>query len=216
VLWVTTGDAAQCRNSQNPRTLGGKVLRVTTTGGTPAGNLGGPFLPQIYAFGFRNPQGLSFRADGRPLLVEHGPNTDDEITPLPVPGPPPANVNNRNGGWDPGCTYDEGVPMTDTNKFPGAMQPLWESGSPTIAPSGAAIVNDPDWGDRNHQLAVAVLKGAQLRMFNAHDGSQDQGAAVLTGFGRLRTAVQAPQPDGRLYIATDADPGQIIAVQPVL
>ena len=104
--------------------------------------------------------------------------------------------------------------MTNFALGSNVLPPFWQSGTPTIAPSGADFVTDPDWGDRAGQLAVAVLKGAQLRMFNVGDGSTDKGGAVLTGYGRLRTAVEGP--DGRLYIATDANPGQILAVQPVL
>ena len=37
----------------------------------------------IFAYGFRNPQGISWRpVDGQPFLVEHGADRDDEITPI--------------------------------------------------------------------------------------------------------------------------------------
>jgi glucose/arabinose dehydrogenase len=208
-LWITTGDAASCDNPQNLGSLAGKVLRVDPEDGDGLqGNMmvGGQ-LAQIYAYGFRNPQGLSFRpSDNAAFIVEHGPDRDDEITKLSAGG---------NGGWHP-CpgTYNENVPMTNRALGNNVLPPFWQSGSPTIAPSGADFVTDPDWGDRAGQLAVAVLKGAQLRMFNVSDGSADEGGAVLTGYGRLRTAVEGP--DGRLYLATDANPGQILAVQPVL
>ena len=59
----------------------------------------------IYAYGFRNPQGISFRpSDGRPFLVEHGSDRDDEITPIDAGG---------NGGWNPVPGYNEAVPMTN-------------------------------------------------------------------------------------------------------
>ncbi len=207
-LWVTTGDAASCNNPQNLGSLGGKVLRVdTNNGGAAAGNMTiSGQLSRIYAYGFRNPQGLSFRpSDGRPFLVEHGPDRDDEITPLAAGG---------NGGWAPGCGYNEGVPMTNFNLGNNVLAPFWQSGSPTIAPSGADFVTDSDWGDFRGRLVVAVLKGQQLRLFNVADGSTDAGSPIVTGYGRLRTAVEGP--DGRLYVATDANPGRILAVQPVL
>ncbi len=164
-----------------------------------------PFDPRIFAYGFRNPQGISFRpSDGALFLVEHGPDQDDEITVVTAGG---------NGGWAPGPGYNENVPMTNTG-FANVLLPLWQSGSSTIAPSGSTFVTDPDWGDRSGQLAVAALKGEQLRMFNVTDGVQDPGGAVLTGFGRMRVAVEGP--DGRLYILTDANPGRVLAVQPVL
>ncbi|MET0146867.1 MAG: PQQ-dependent sugar dehydrogenase [Ilumatobacteraceae bacterium] len=210
MLWVTTGDAATPGNPQDPRSLGGKVLRITTDGAAAPGNPGGSLLPQIFAYGFRNPQGISFRpSDGRPFLVEHGPSCEDEITPLVAGG---------NGGWDPVSSgrpgfYNEDVPMTDLAKFPGALVPVWSSGCPTIAPSGGTFVDDPDWGDRNGQMAMAVLKGEQLRMINLSDGVHDPGGALISDRGRLRVAVDGP--DGKLYVLTDANPGTIFTVDPV-
>ena len=175
-----------------------------------AGNPGGALLPQIYAYGFRNPQGISFRpADGRPFIIEHGPGCDDEITALRAGG---------NGGWDPvapgnPAAYNERVPMTDLRKFPNALRPAWSSGCPTIAPSGGTFVDDPDWGLRNNQMAVAVLKGQQLRMIRIADGQTDAGTAIITNQGRLRVAVDGP--DGKLYVLVDANPGRIITVDPV-
>lgn len=204
-LWITTGDAAQAVNPQNPQSLGGKILRIDSEGNAAPGNIGGQFLPQIWAYGFRNVQGIDFRpSDNRVFVVEHGPDTDDEITPVSAGG---------NGGWAPTGTYNENVPMTDPS-LPNVQFPIWQSGSPTIAPSGATFVTDADWGDRAGQLAVAVLKGQELRMFNVADGVNDPGGGVLTGYGRLRTAVEGP--DGRLYLLTDQNPGEVLAVQPVL
>lgn len=206
-LWITTGDAAAPTNPQNPQSLGGKVLRITTDGAGAPDNPGGALDPKIYAYGFRNPQGISFRADGRAFIVEHGPVCDDEITALSPGG---------NGGWDPvgGGGYNENVPMTDLAKFPDALRPSWSSGCPTIAPSGGTFVTAADWGDRSGQMALAVLKGQQLRMINLADGASDPGGAVVTGQGRLRVAVEGP--DGKLYVLVDANPGRIITVDPVL
>jgi aldose sugar dehydrogenase len=205
-LWITTGDAARGTNPQNPRSLGGKVLRITTDGRAAPGNPGGALHPFIYAYGFRNPQGISWRpSDHKAFLIEHGPDRDDEVTPLVAGG---------NGGWDPVPGYNENVPMTDLVKFPKAMRPQWRSGFPTIAPSGGTFVTSSLWGDRAGQLAMAVLKGHQLRMINLCPGCSDAGGAVVTNLGRLRVAVEGP--DGRLYVLTDANPGRIVRITPVL
>jgi glucose/arabinose dehydrogenase len=45
-LWVTTGDAATNTVPQNPQSLGGKVLRVTTAGAGAPGNPGGTLRPE--------------------------------------------------------------------------------------------------------------------------------------------------------------------------
>jgi aldose sugar dehydrogenase len=204
-LWVTTGDAAQPNNPQSLSSLGGKVLRITTEGGGVPGNIGNGV---IFAYGFRNPQGISWRpGDGQPFLIEHGPDCHDEITPI-VPG--------GNGGWNPVGRggYNENVPMTNFSLGANVMAPQWDSGCPTIAPSGGTFVTSDLWGDRAGQMAMAVLKGSQLRMINLNPGQTDPGGAVITNLGRLRVAVEGP--DGRLYVLTDADPGRILQVTPVL
>jgi glucose/arabinose dehydrogenase len=203
LLWVTTGDAATAGTSQDLGSLGGKVLRITTEGGGVGGNIGDGV---IFAYGFRNPQGISW-LNGQPYVIEHGPDRDDEITPIVAGG---------NGGWAPvGPGYNEAVPMTDLARFPGAMRPEWTSGFPTIAPSGGTFVTSSLWGDFTGRMAVALLKGQQLWLIDVAPGSRDTGGPIVTGIGRLRVAVESPF-DGRLYVLTDADPGQILQITPVL
>jgi len=211
VLWITTGDAAIGSHPQDPQSLAGKVLRVGTDGSPAAGNMGAPFRPEIYAYGFRNPQGLAFRpSDGQAFIIEHGPNRDDEITPLQPGG---------NGGWDPAIPgnlagYDESVPMTDTTAFPDALRPAWRSGSPTIAPSGGTFLTNPDWGSYTGRLAVAVLKAQHLRVHAiGADSLSDPGEIVLQDLGRLRAAVEGAK--GELFVLTDEIDGEILKVKPI-
>jgi glucose/arabinose dehydrogenase len=199
-LWITTGDAARGTNPQNLNVLNGKVLRVTRRGRPAPGNYRG----RIFAYGFRNPQGLSFRpGTNRAFIVEHGPGCDDEITPLRRGG---------NGGWNPvGSFYNENVPMTNTS-LPRVLRPVWSSGCPTIAPSGGTFVTHRDWGSFRGRMVIAVLKDQHLRVINVARGVADQGRVILQGQGRLRNAV--PGPGGRLYIPVDADDGRIITLDP--
>jgi len=61
-------------------TYQGKILRMDLDGAIPADN---PVIrgvrSHIYAYGLRNPQGLSFGPTGRLYASEHGPSTDDEV-----------------------------------------------------------------------------------------------------------------------------------------
>jgi aldose sugar dehydrogenase len=198
VLWVGTGDAAMGTNPQSPTSLGGKVLRITTTGAAAPGNAGAPFRPEIYTYGHRNVQGLAFAANGTAYSIEHGPNRDDEVNRL---------VRGGNYGWDPVPGYNESVPMTDRTKFPNARVALWSSGTPTIAPSGGTILSGSRWSGWNGALAMAVLKGQQLRVlgFTANGLALEAQWTAITNRGRLRSAVQGP--NGRLYIATDGGGG---------
>ena len=164
-LWIGTGDAAAGTNPQNKSSLGGKVLRIDKMTGQPAP--GNPFGSAVYEFGHRNVQGLAFRPGSDQVFsVEHGPDRDDELNLL---------QSGANSGWDPvPGTYNESVPMTDLNKFPTASRAVWSSGTPTIAASGAAFLNGGQWKGYNGALAVACLKGQQLRLF------------FLDGSGRAR------------------------------
>ena len=205
MLWIGTGDAAVGTNPQNPSSLGGKVLRITTSGAGASGNAGSPFRSEIFTYGHRNVQGVTFAADGTPYSVEHGPNRDDEVNIL---------VRRGNYGWDPVPGYNESVPMTDLAKFPSARTALWSSGAPTIAPSGGTIVSGTQWAGWDKALVMAVLKGQQLRVLGLTADGQavEQEWTQLTDRGRLRVAVQGP--DGNLYVATDSSSGSILRIVP--
>jgi glucose/arabinose dehydrogenase len=189
-LWVGTGDAATGTNPQDPHSWGGKVLRLTRNGAPASGNpLGLPW----WNLGHRNVQGIAFRSDGFGVSVEQGTDRDDEVNPLTFAG---------NGGWDPVPGYDESTPMTDLVKFPGAIRPLWASGFPTMATSGATFVEGPKWGAWNGALVIGTLKAEHLQvlLFNSQHRVV-RARQVVTTFGRLRQPVQGP--DGNLYVTTD-------------
>ena len=210
-LWIATGDGRVVTGAQDLTSLGGKVLRVDPR--TGAGAPGNPFgaSSPVYAYGFRNPQGLALRPGTDQMwLVEHGPRHDDEIN-LLAPG--------GNYGWDPipddgtlvfyDYSDEAGVPMTDLAKFPSARQARWSSGFPTLATSGAVFLDGPHWGEWEGRLAVATLKTKSLRVFEfteQGDFAGQIGVPELDGsHGRLRTPVLGP--DGALYIATSNRPG---------
>jgi glucose/arabinose dehydrogenase len=198
-LWVGTGDAAIGTAPQDPKSLGGKVLRIDKNGAPAPGNMGAPFDPRIQSYGHRNVQGLAFRANGQAYDVEHGPGCDDEVNLLKT---------GANYGWDPvprvfgDPAYNENTPMTDSVRHPGAMLPVFSSGCPTIAPSGATFVYGPQWGHWDGGLVIAVLKGSQLRMIRiSDDGTRATAVSVaVTDRGRLRSATVGP--DGALYVTT--------------
>ena len=209
-LYIGTGDAATGTYPQSTTSLGGKVLRVDTNGAGVAGNPGvddpgSGFDPRIFTYGHRNVQGIAFRSDGTAYSVEHGTGCDDEVNKLVAGG---------NYGWDPVPGYDESRPMTDLTKFPAAQVAVWSSGCPTIAPSGATFLTGSQWVGWENNLAVAVLKGNELRILilDGTGASAPFGYTRVTDQGRLRSAVQGP--DGNLYLATDANPGKILRVTP--
>ena len=118
-----------------------------------------------------------------------------------------------NYGWDPIPGYNQTVPMTDKVKFPAAIDAKWTTPGYTIAPSGSTFLTGAQWQSWNGAYVMAVLKGSMLRIvtFNADDSLRRDEIAIPT-LGRLRIATQGP--DGDLYIAQDANPGQILQVHP--
>jgi glucose/arabinose dehydrogenase len=209
-LWVTTGDGGVGTAPQDHNSLNGKVLRINSDGSAPPDNpfVGQPGDDRIYTFGHRNPQGITFRPGGGvPYAIEHGPTVNDEVNQLTVGG---------NSGWDPVPGYNQGVPMTDLQKFPNAMLPAWRSGdSGTLAPSGGTFITGAQWKSWANQLVVAFLKDSKARvMFLDGSGNVSFATPFLANGVRLRSAVQGP--DGNLYISTDVGGGNgaIVRVVP--
>ena len=124
--------------------------------------------------------------------------------------PPAANY-----GWDPNSTsgsYAEDAPMTSP-EIEGAVSPVWASGCPTVAPSGAEFITGSQWGQWKDQMAVAVLKDEELLLVALDGGRVEEVATELEGtLGRLRTVRNAP--DGSLWLTTDASPGSLVRVVP--
>lgn len=209
-LWVGTGDTAQGDTAIQPKSLGGKILRVDRDGKAAPDNVGGNYDSRIYSYGHRNVQGLAIFAVPKGSVlgvnVEHGSTVDDEVNPL----------TKGNFGWAPAPSgYNEsGVPMTDKTRFPDAVEAMWSSGKPTQAPSGAAMLSGRQWKAWDGALAVAVLKDKHLKILQiADDLKITKEEKVLVGtFGRIRAAVQGP--DGNLYISTDNGDDKIICLKP--
>lgn len=209
-IWVTTGDAADPSRAQNPNLLNGKVLRIGRDGSIPADN---PIMPGasgrsfVYSMGHRNPQGITFHpTNGRVYAVEHGPERDDEINWIRA---------GRNYGWPCRTGYDRVYQSCSGGAT--FTNPVWTSGSPTIATSNATFVNGPAWQDASTHLFVAQLKEADLRRF-AIGSTGGPATLKMTYFnnlwGRLRSVVLGPG-GTTLYLTTSNGSGdRIIRVTP--
>jgi aldose sugar dehydrogenase len=220
-LYVTTGDNHNGTLPQDRSRLGGKVLRVTSTGAPAPNNNSGSGDPRIYTYGHRNVQGISFRpGSGRAYVSEHGPNHSDEVTPLTAGG---------NGGWDPApeagvtcadnyCGYTSNkvdgslTPMTDAAKFSNTMAPLWRlSDSQGMGP--CEFISSTAWKAWQGRLAVGIMGGQRVDLLQLDTaGTSLVGSPVTLNLpsSRARSIVQGP--DSSLYIATDS--GSIWKVTP--
>lgn len=188
MLYVTTGDAGQSSRAQDPGSAAGKILRVRPDGTTPPDNPT-PGSP-VYALGMRNPQGLAWDRHGNLYASEFGPGVDDEVNRV-VPG--------GNYGW-PAVTGRAGDP-----RF---VDPIVVRQPPEASWSGVAVLAGGAIDEWEGDLFAAALRGRRLWRFGLDPDGRVTGAeALLVGeFGRLRTAVQAP--DGSLWILTSNRDGR--------
>jgi glucose/arabinose dehydrogenase len=100
--------------------------------------------------------------------------------------------------------YDESVPMTDKERFPEAVDAVWQSGATTQAVCAAAFLTGTRWGALDGVLVITALKGAKLLLLTLDPAGGVRSVAVPPefdhAFGRLRAARVGP--DGALYVTT--------------
>jgi glucose/arabinose dehydrogenase len=178
-LYVTTGESGVAALAQRKSSLGGKILRMTRTGGVPAGN---PFPGSIvYSYGHRNVEGLAWDSAGRLWATEFGEHTWDELN-LIRPG--------RNYGWP----AVEG--RSNDSRF---TNPKVQWRTDNAGPSGIAIIDNVAWigGLTGHRLWRVPLNGTSV-------GKKQ--AFFNDSFGRVRTAAAAP--NGTLWLTTSNTDGR--------
>jgi glucose/arabinose dehydrogenase len=107
--------------------------------------------------------------------------------------------------------------MTDQSLPGHQVSARWRSGRPTLATSGGSFLNGVKWGALDGALAVACLKASRV-LFLTFDGQGNlkrmRQPRALTGYGRIRQAVQAA--NGDLLVTTDNGAGNdvILRVRP--
>jgi len=177
-LYVTTGDASDTANAQDPTSLNGKILRITADGDPAPGNptAGSP----VWTLGHRNPQGLGWAADGRMFAAEFGQNTWDELNVI-EPG--------SNYGWP----EVEGIGGRD-----GFVDPVAQWSTDEASPSGLAVTDDA--------VYLAALRGERLWRVPLTPDGVGTPQALLTDLGRLRAVTVAP--DGSLWVLTNNTDGR--------
>ena len=188
LLYATTGEGYVPSRAASASNLSGKILRLHPDG---TGR-------EVFAWGFRNPQGIAFDASGRLYASSNGPTGDlglcchDEIDYVQQGAfygwPEFAGTVRTRYGQD-------GMPAQRTG-------PIAESGNTTWAPSGITFYS-PRAGEQA-TLLVAELRGQALRrlIIDGTDPSKVTAQeVVLQGKGRLRDVVAGP--DHCAYLLTN-------------
>ena len=240
-LYVLTGDNHSGPGPQSPTEIRGKVLRVDRDGKAAPGNAApAGFDKRVYAYGFRNPQGIAFRpGTNEPFLSENGPWHSDEVTKLENGGnggwDPRGNVNGRSECPDNYCGYSpnqmgamepkkrsEFMPMTDTKAYPKAMTPAWNNNGLSQGMCGSVFLVGKQWKQWEGRLAVGYAgigihgtpTGNRIDILDiSKDGKSAKREELSwpTFAGRFRHVALGP--DGALYVA-DEGGGMIYRVTP--
>ena len=179
-LYASTGETGTPDLAQDPDSLGGKILRITTDGEPAPGNPD-PGSP-VWSSGHRNVQGLAWDDDDRLWASEFGDSTWDEL-------------NLVEAGGDYGWPQVEGAGGGGRFTDPQLVWPVENA-----SPSGLAWLDGHLW--------MAGLRGERLwRIDVSADGRASRPTPFFAGeYGRLRTVVAAP--DGSLWLTTSNRDGR--------
>ncbi|MEL6476800.1 MAG: PQQ-dependent sugar dehydrogenase [Pseudomonadota bacterium] len=198
ILFLTLGDLGDRPSAQDTGRHNGKLIRINRDGSAPADNpfLEGPYPPEVWTVGHRNPQGLAVAEDGTLWTNSHGARGGDEINLI---------EKGKNYGWPVisyGRHYSYGQIGEGTAK-PGLEQPKfhWD---PSIAPSGMVIYSGklfPDWaGD----MFVGSLKFDMIARLD-REGREIKGEERLFegDYNRIRDVREGP--DGAIWFLSEGD-----------
>jgi glucose/arabinose dehydrogenase len=179
-LYAGVGETGQASLAQDLDSQNGKILRMNADGSVPRDN---PFPgSRVWSLGHRNVQGLAWDRSGRLWATEFGQDRFDEINLI---------RKGRNYGWP----VVEGKGDTRGGRF---TNPLVTWPTDESSPSGAGIAHG--------NMYVGALQCQcvwRVPLRGSHTGTPRR---MLTGFGRIRTVVRAP--DGALWVSTSNRDGR--------
>lgn len=190
VYWAT-GDALSMVDSQNPLTPNGKILRMHVDGTVPKDN---PIKDNpVWAWGFRNIQGMAFSTSGQLYTSEHGDTNDDEVNLI---------LNNSNYGWPTVQGFADSDAESAFKKLNNTVDPLlaW---TPTIGPAGLDYYASKKIPELTNSLLLVTLKGKSLRSLKLDSEGKkivDEQVYFENKFGRIRDLCVSPA--GDIYLAT--------------
>lgn len=141
-LYIAVGDTQRPDQAQDPASLAGKILRITTDGDIPPDN---PFPgSKAFAVGFRNPFGLAFDpASQRLFAVENGPASFDEV-----------NVIEKGGNYGHPTIFGP-----SRGRF---KDPIWDSGKDSHGMTGIAVVRTNKMARFTDRLLFCSFDNATL------------------------------------------------------
>lgn len=202
-LLMSTGECSQSQLSQDSSSLSGKYLRLHTDGSIPADNpIAGSY---VYSMGHRNSQGICALPNGKVIISEHGPTTDDELQVLEA---------GKNYGWPLIHGFCDET-FEDTPCATGLYQEPIHAWTPTIATSDLVFYENPDFPEWNNRVLMVTLNGQRLVAMELDSSTTtviDEDQYFQGLFGRLRDIAVGPNKE--IYIATNSGSHPIIRLTP--
>jgi len=210
-VYFGIGDRGERDNSQDLRNHAGTIIRLNLDGSIPKDN---PFignisaLPEIWSYGHRNPQGLSYDLKTQRLWeIEHGPRGGDEVNLISA---------GKNYGWpiiSYGKEYWGPIAVGEGTHREGMEQPK-KVYTPSIAPGSLIVYRGNAFPKWKGNLFSGALKLRHLNRLVLDDNGEAIKEERLFGFlnERIRALVQSTQ--GWIYFSTDS--GKIYRIKPSL
>lgn len=208
-VFFSVGDRGVRPNGQDLSTHAGSVIRLNLDGSIPKDN---PFiehkngLPEIWSYGHRNPQGLSYDLKNERLwLIEHGPRGGDELNLVEA---------GKNYGWPVisyGKEYWGPLSVGEATAKEGMEQPV-KYYDPSIAPGSLLLYTGeafPRWQGDLFAGALKLRHLNQIKLNSAGEAVEEE--RLLASLNeRIRSLVQSPE--GYIYLSTDS--GKIMRLVP--
>jgi glucose/arabinose dehydrogenase len=181
LLYVSLGDVENESVSQDPENIAGSILRYTDEGDVAEGNPFGDNNP-IYAWGLRNPYGLTFHPETDELwITENGPNGFDEVNRIQA---------GENYGWP------EARGFAGSDEF---TRPIWATGqSEAIGPTGIQIPTGQAIPALQNRVVFCDWNSATARVLELSDDYEVLGESDIPVDCNLDVAEGL---DGALYFS---------------
>lgn len=208
-IYFGVGDRGERDNAQNTLNHAGTIMRLNLDGSVPKDN---PFvddkkyLPEIYSFGHRNPQGLDYDQKTQRLWeVEHGPRGGDEINLITA---------SKNYGWPVisfGKEYWGPLSVGEGTKKIGMEQPA-KVYTPSIAPGSLVVYHGNAFPEWQGDILVSALKLMHINRVELNELGQPVAETRLLESLKERIRDLLVGSEGYIYFSTDS--GKIMRIVP--
>jgi glucose/arabinose dehydrogenase len=203
-IWIGTGDSEIATAPQNPKSLAGKILRISREGTASSGNLKAPFDDRIFSYGHRKVTAIVLL--GRLLenkaygySIDQG-SAKDELNYL----------KSGNFGYS-----SNGAVMTDKTQYQDAVDAVLTTDS-ALGMQGAVMIKQERWQAWQNKLLVTTPASNDARVieFDEKGAFKSEKSVLKDRAGRIGNLIEAP--DGTIYgTADNGNPDKIFQLRVV-